>query len=254
MRSAVCSEPATHPSVEIPNWYSVDTDTEKFAIAFRIFTSYAACGVTPLQAAELAVAASERGDPEARNRLIEAHLPLVRRIARRFAGRGERFEDLVQVGSIGLIGAVDRCDPERATRVTAYVAACIEGEIRRHLRDRCAVVRIPRRIQQDSTRATAARMHLPLVEELCGPELAAEESDEQSLARAMVRSAADSLDGRERHVVALRFFGDLSQAEIGGVVGVSQVHVSRLLQGAIEKMRARLEPDQDEPEPLAASF
>ena len=61
----------------------------------------------------------------------------------------------------------------------------------------------------------------------------------------MVTSAAHSLDGRERHVVALRYFGDLSQSEIGGVVGVSQVHVSRLLQGAIEKMRARLEPEEE---------
>ena len=63
----------------------------------------------------------------------------------------------------------------------------------------------------------------------------------------MVMSAAHSLDGRERRVVALRYFGDLSQAEISGMVGVSQVHVSRLLRDAIEKMRARLDPEANAP-------
>jgi RNA polymerase sigma-B factor len=182
---------------------------------------------------------------EARDRLIEAHLPLVRRIARRFGGRGERLEDLVQVGAIGLIHAVDRCDPERRSTLTAYVAVCVEGEIRRHLRDRCSVVRVPRRVQEDVALASIARAHLPLEDDLNVATALSEPADEQSLARAMVTSAAESLDRRERHVVALRYFGDLSQAEIGGVVGISQVHVSRLLQTAIVKMRARLDPDDE---------
>jgi RNA polymerase sigma-B factor len=177
----------------------------------------------------------------ARRQLIEAHLPLVRRIAGRFTGRGERLEDLVQVGAIGLIGAVDRCDPERVSELPAYVASCVEGEIRRHLRDRCAVVRIPRRIQEDRILATLARTYLPLgEEERPGSFGLGEAQDEQWIARAMVASAVKSLDGRERKVVMLRYFGDLSQSEIGGVVGVSQVHVSRLLSGAMAKMRARL--------------
>jgi RNA polymerase sigma-B factor len=186
-----------------------------------------------------------RRDVAARCRVIEAHLPMVRRIAQRFRGRGERLEDLVQVGAIGLIGAVDRCDPERASTLTAYVAVCVEGEIRRHLRDRCAVVRVPRGVQEDFTLAAAARAHLRLEGGLEDATALSEPHDEQSLARAMVASAAHSLDGRERQVVALRYFGDLSQAEIGGLVGISQVHVSRLLQGAIAKMRARLDPDDE---------
>jgi RNA polymerase sigma-B factor len=183
-----------------------------------------------------------RADLEARARVIEAHLPLVRSIAGRFSGRGESVEDLVQVGALGLIGAVDRCDPERVASLTAYIAVCAEGEIRRHLRDRCAVVRLPRRVQADAALAAVARAHVQLDEETDGPSVSSESLDEQSLARAMVSSAAGSLDGRERHVVALRYFGGLSQAEIGGVVGVSQVHVSRLLRGAIAKMRASLDP------------
>ena len=182
----------------------------------------------------------------ARRQLIEGHLPLVRRIAGRFTGRGERLEDLVQVGVIGLIGAVDRCDPERASELTAYAASCVEGEIRRHLRDRCAVVRIPRRVQEDHVLAKLARTYLPLgEEERPGSVGAGDSQDEKWIARAMVGSAVQSLDGRERRVVALRYFADLSQSEIGHQVGVSQVHVSRLLSGALAKMRARLAAGED---------
>ena len=185
-----------------------------------------------------------RGDAQSfgRRRLIEEYLPLVRSIAGRFVGRGERYEDLVQVGTIGLIRAIDRCDPERRGELTAYAARCVEGEIRHHLRDRCAVVRIPRRVLQDDILPPAARTPLPLdgEEDAVTP---FERLDEIGSARAMVASAAESLDGRERLVVGLRYFCDLSQAEIGETVGVSQVHVSRLLQDAIEKMRATLEPD-----------
>jgi RNA polymerase sigma-B factor len=213
-------------------------------IAFFRNCTYAVREVSGFERDAATAAALEDRDAAVRSRLIQEHLPLVRRIAGRFTGRGERLEDLVQVGAIGLIGAVDRCDPERVGSLTAYIASCVEGEIRRHLRDRCAVVRIPRRIQQDVALAAAARAHLPLEDHLDAPGALGEPLDELGLARAMVTSAARSLDGRERHVVALRYFGDLSQAEIGGVVGVSQVHVSRLLQGAIEKMRARLDPEE----------
>src|SRR4051794_21619264 len=142
----------------------------------------------------------------ARDRLIEGYLPLVRGIARRFAGRGELFEDLVQVGAVALIGAVDRSDPARLNSLTAYVASCVEGEIRRHLRDRCSLVRIPREVQRDAVLPAAARAPLPIVDELVGPELLSEPLDDATLARAMVTVAAESLDLRERRLVALRYF------------------------------------------------
>jgi RNA polymerase sigma-B factor len=197
---------------------------------------------TTFRPSRAAPAAPSEWGPTARQRLIEDHLPLVRSIARRFVDRGERLEDLVQVGSIGLIGAVDRCDPERRSMLTAYAASCVEGEIRRHLRDRCSVVRIPRQVQRDVALAATARSPLSLEPGVEMPALVgAPPLDEQGLARAMVASAARSLDGRERYLVALRYYGDLSQAEIGAVVGMSQVHVSRLLRGAIAKMRVRLD-------------
>ena len=173
--------------------------------------------------------------------MIEQHLPLVRRTAHRFAGRGESVEELVQVGSLALVTAVDRSRRVAPAMLTAYVARCVEGEIRRHLRDRATVVRVPRRVQADGVSVRFG----PLEE---ADDLPRELVDEQrpedtALTRALVAAAARCLDGREREVVALRYFLDLSQAEVGEAVGVSQVHVSRLLRGASAKMRARLEAD-----------
>jgi RNA polymerase sigma-B factor len=139
-----------------------------------------------------------------------------------------------------MIGAIDRRDPERAGHLPAYVSQCVEGEIRRHLRDRAAVLRVPRHLSNAGLPSVAtARAPLSLEGEA---ELlpAGTEPDEVGVARALVSSAARSLDGRERRVLALRYFLDLSQAEIGDDVGLSQVHVSRLLSAAILKMRARL--------------
>ena len=107
------------------------------------------------------------GDLAARQRLIEFHLPLVRMLARRYANRGERLEDLVQVGSIGLIEAIDRFDPERGSDLVSFAVPTITGEIKNHLRDRATVVRIPRRAGQLNVRvrveaeSLAARLRRP---------------------------------------------------------------------------------------------
>jgi RNA polymerase sigma-B factor len=169
--------------------------------------------------------------------MIERHLPLVHAIARRFAGRGEPLDDLVQVGNVALITAVDRCERGRELQFAAYAAVCVEGEIKRHLRDRCDPLRVPRHLQQDTALMASLRAPAPIDEEM---EAVAAASDEIGISRAVVTSAARSLDRRERLVVGLRYFGDLSQAEIGAAVGLSQVQVSRLLQKALGKMRLDL--------------
>src|SRR5262249_44649731 len=89
------------------------------------------------------LASRQDGDLPARPELIDAYLPLARALALRFAHRGERVEDLVQVGSIGLIKAVDRFEPARGD-LASYAAPTIVGEIRRHLRHRGALIRTPR--------------------------------------------------------------------------------------------------------------
>jgi RNA polymerase sigma-B factor len=89
-----------------------------------------------------------QNDLEARERLIEQYLPLVRSLARRYSYRGEQLEDLVQVGCIGLIKAIDRFDIDRGVELTTYATPNIIGEIKRHFRDRGWAVRVPRGLQE----------------------------------------------------------------------------------------------------------
>jgi RNA polymerase sigma-B factor len=89
-----------------------------------------------------------RRDRRVRERLIREHLPLVRWLARRFVGRGEEFDDLVQVGSIGLIRAIDRFEPDRGVDLAAYAIPTIAGEMQRHLRDRVWPIKVPRRLRE----------------------------------------------------------------------------------------------------------
>jgi RNA polymerase sigma-B factor len=92
--------------------------------------------------------------------VVELYLPLVRVLARRYANRGERLEDLVQVGSVGLIHAVDRFDPARGTQFGAFAIPTICGEIQKHLRDRSGAVRVPRRLAELTVRVRSPRERL----------------------------------------------------------------------------------------------
>lgn len=170
--------------------------------------------------------------PPTRRRLIERHLPLVRSVARRYAGGDEPLEDLVQVGAIGLIKAVDRYDAERGTSFGAYAAPFIAGEIRHHLRDRCSPVRIPRRLQQEGVRVVAVGLD-------CAGDTHADPMA-QAHDRLAIRAALRALRPRERRIVQLRFVEDLSQAQIARRTGLSQVHVSRVLRGALTRLRDEL--------------
>ncbi len=96
----------------------------------------------------------QEGDEEARNQLVVNHLNLVRFLASKFKNRGEPLEDLVQVGTIGLIKAIDRFDPERGLEFTTYATPTIMGEIKRHFRDKGWSVRVPRRLQELSSKIT----------------------------------------------------------------------------------------------------
>lgn len=115
----------------------------------------------------------EEGDEDARAQLIESHLNLVRFLASKFKNRGEPLEDLVQVGSLGLIKAIDRFDPDRGLEFTTFATPTIMGEIKRHFRDKGWSVRVPRRLQELSARVNQATDELtrdlnrtPTVEEV----------------------------------------------------------------------------------------
>jgi len=95
-------------------------------------------------------------DSKLRSRLIEIHLNLVRFLARKFANRGEPLDDLIQVGTIGLIHAIDRFDPHRGIRFATYATPTIVGEIKRYFRDRGWAVKVPRRLQEVNLAANKA--------------------------------------------------------------------------------------------------
>jgi RNA polymerase sigma-B factor len=103
---------------------------------------------------ELLRAFHERRDLGARDRLIEDNIPLVRAMARRYAGRGEQYEDLVQIGTIGLIKAIDRFDLERGVELQTYAIPNIVGEIKRHFRDQSWAVHVPRRLKELNLKLT----------------------------------------------------------------------------------------------------
>jgi RNA polymerase sigma-B factor len=215
-----------------------------------------------------------------RERLIMEHLPLVRGLARRYADRGEPLDDLVQVGTIGLIKAIDRFDPGRGYKLASFATPTILGEIRRHFRDRSWTVRVPRGIQEarariaqavDDLSATEGRS--PSVREIAEAAdlsvddvldaLAAgsaqrpaplaspgrDEDDEgiavglddpgfeQAEARATLDAGLADLPARERVILHLRFEEGLTQSQIAERVGVSQMHVSRLIRRALESLR-----------------
>lgn len=98
----------------------------------------------------------QEGDEEAREQLIVSHLNLVRYIAAKFKNRGEPLDDLIQVGTIGLIKAIDRFDPDRGLEFTTYATPTIMGEIKRHFRDKGWTIRVPRRLQELSAKVNQA--------------------------------------------------------------------------------------------------
>ncbi len=158
-----------------------------------------------------------------RAHVIEEHLALVEVIARRYANRGEPFDDLVQAGSIGLIKAVDRFDPERGTALASFAGPLIEGEIRHHLR---------------AGRRHGAHASGTPVEVVDG-----DDAGGRSEAHVLIARGWSALSPRERRLLGLRYFGDLTQAQIGEEMKLSQAQVSRLLRGALDRLRTELGAD-----------
>lgn len=218
-----------------------------------------------------------------RDTIVTSHLPLVHHIARRFAGRGEPHDDVVQVGTIGLIKAVDRYEPGRGVPFAGYAVPTVTGEIRRYFRDRAGTVRLPRRVQEVQVAVTQSREALthemgrtPTVEEVAqragldtdtvlevlesayslttvpldvdnGVSDSLGEEDvalDEVLTRETLRPVLARLEPRERRIIALRFVRGMSQAQIAEEVGISQMHVSRLLSRTLTRLRADMErPD-----------
>ncbi|WP_329581642.1 RNA polymerase sigma factor SigF [Kitasatospora sp. NBC_01250] len=221
-----------------------------------------------------------------RDTLIELNLPLVRYASARFRSRNEPMEDIVQVGTIGLIKAIDRFDPDRGVEFPTFAMPTVVGEIKRFFRDTSWSVRVPRRLQELRLALTKAGDELaqrldrsPTVAELAVCLGVSEEDVVEGLAvgNAYTASSLDSTPGeedgdgplaerlgyedlalegveyreslkpllaklppRERRIIMLRFFGNLTQSQIGEEIGISQMHVSRLLTKTLTQLREGL--------------
>ncbi len=218
-------------------------------------------------------------DPALRAEIVERSLWLAQRSARRFADRGEPFDDVFQVASVALVHAVDRFQPSLGVPFGAYATPTIVGEIKRHFRDRTWRVHVPRRAKDlrpavntasDELSRTLGRSptarevaaHLNIDEDLVLQAVEANSAyrtaqldnvTERQIRATEVDSDLDALlDGelvsralvhlrpREREIIQLRFFEEMTQAQIAEHIGTSQVHVGRLITSSLALLRAHL--------------
>ncbi|MFI6025578.1 SigB/SigF/SigG family RNA polymerase sigma factor [Amycolatopsis magusensis] len=248
---------------------------------------YAHCA--PLFAELASLAPDDRRRDELRDRLVTEYLPVAEHIARRFSGRGENFDDLLQVARLGLINAVDRFEVGRGSEFLSFAVPTVMGEVRRYFRDSSWSVRVPRRLKElhlaishatgelaqtlgraptpseiadklgmnaDEVReglvagnayqavsvdkpVSSDSERLPLAETL-----GEEDTDLEAVENhAALRPLLAELPERERTILKLRFFGNMTQTQIADRLGISQMHVSRLLSQTLERLRGKLLAD-----------
>ena len=222
-----------------------------------------------------------------RERLVDQYIGLVEFLARRFRNRGEPLEDLIQVGTIGLLKAIDRFDLDREVEFSTYATPTVVGELKRHFRDKGWAVRVPRRLQELHLELTKVVNELgqelgrsPTVAEIAettntseetvlegleiaqaynftsldapidsddggattfADQLGGEDDQLENLEyRASLAPEMEKLPERERRILYLRFFKGMTQSEIAARLGISQMHVSRLLNRTLMRLRDAL--------------
>ncbi len=230
----------------------------------------------------------KEGDQHARELVIQEQLPLAEFLARKFAGRGEPVDDLVQVASVGLIKAVDRFDVDRNIEFSTYATPNILGEIKRYFRDKGWAMRVPRGLQElrqsakeairDETVKSGRSPSLHQLADTLGSDVesVAEaltlgrayntasldapvsqdepegdtvmdlQADDASLIegledKILLQRAISGLKDQQQQILKLRFDQGKTQTEIADHIGVSQMHVSRLLRRALDDLRRGLD-------------
>ncbi|MDD6405569.1 MAG: sigma-70 family RNA polymerase sigma factor [Clostridiales bacterium] len=209
------------------------------------------------------------GDREARDRLVTENMGLVMSIAKRYVGRGQDLEDLVQIGLIGLIKAVDRFDTDYEVKFSTYAVPLIQGELRRFLRDD-GIVKVGRGLKALYYKAERYRQEIrkaqgkePGVDEICkaiavspedlmmameaasdvtcideiNDEMTGREEGDMIVDRLYIYQMLDTLSENERRLIVMRYFENRTQGQIGNTLGMSQVQVSRLEKKILEKLR-----------------
>jgi RNA polymerase sigma-B factor len=249
--------------------------------------------LVPLQRRYAQLAADDPERLRLRERLIKGYLPVAEHIARRFAGRGEPVEDLMQVAIVGLINAVDRFEPARGSHFLAFAVPTVTGEVRRYFRDHGWSTRVPRRLKdlnlairsaipqlsqqlghspRPSEIADRLAVSIPdVIEALHAAEAYRSSSLDEMLScgdtttmhnkfigeldprmsliddRHALRPLLAELPSRERKILELRFFHELTQSQIAEQVGISQMHVSRVLRQTLNSLHKRLADSQQIP-------
>ena len=214
---------------------------------------------------------SHDGDKEAREQLVEENIGLIWCVVRRFCGRGTETEDLFQIGCIGLLKAIDKFDLSYDVKFSTYAVPMISGEIKRFLRDD-GMIKVSRSLKELSYRSLQAREKLtdrlgrePTLEEL-SCELGIEKEEivqameagsevesiyrpihqkegseiqllDKILDRMLLGQLLETLNPEERRLIYLRYFADKTQTDVGKLMGISQVQVSRLEKKILENMR-----------------
>ncbi|MCI6005413.1 MAG: SigF/SigG family RNA polymerase sporulation sigma factor [Blautia sp.] len=224
---------------------------------------------------------AHQGDKEARDTLFEENIGLVYSVARRFAGRGAEMEDLFQIGSIGLLKAVDKFDVSFQVKFSTYAVPMIAGEIKRFLRDD-GILKVSRSVKENQYKIFRMREQLertlgrePTLQELSdgldmpveeviltmesqaeveslhktiyqgeGTEISLmdklpekENQQEKLLNRIFLEEVLGALEPKERQLIYMRYFQDMTQTEIADKLGVSQVQVSRMEKRVLGKIR-----------------
>ena len=223
---------------------------------------------------------AQKGDERAREAVISGNMALVRSVVRRYTGRGADYEDLMQLGCMGLMKAVDHFDFSYGVRFSTYAVPMIAGEIRRYLRDDGAL-KVSRTLKELVRKALAAREMLyaqtgreagileiaaqigappeevaaaldasrpvcslsePVTDDgedgaLRGDTLSAPVSEGAWIDRLLIKDLLGTLEARERQIIVLRYFKDLTQARVAELIGVSQVQVSRLESRILKRLR-----------------
>ncbi|WP_030559833.1 RNA polymerase sigma factor SigF [Streptomyces aureocirculatus] len=269
------------PADDAPHTAPADTAPRTKAPSTRGADTRALTQVLFGQLKQLQPGSAEHG--RVRGALIEANLPLVRYAAARFRSRNEPMEDVVQVGTIGLINAIDRFDPDRGVQFPTFAMPTVVGEIKRYFRDNVRTVHVPRRLHElwvqvtgatedlttsfgrsPSTAEIAERLRITEEEVLSCIEAgrsyhatsleAAQEGDglpglvdrlgyeDPALDgvehRDLVRHLLVQLPEREQRILLLRYYSNLTQSQISAELGVSQMHVSRLLARSFARLRS----------------
>ena len=224
---------------------------------------------------------SQQGDKKARDTVFEENTGLIYSVAKRFVGRGVEMEDLIQIGSIGLLKAVDHFNASFEVKFSTYAVPMIAGEIKRYLRDD-GILKVSRSLKENCVKIYSAREKLekelgrePVMEEIAqsaqlsvdevvmslesGAEVESlhkiiyqgdgndislmdrlqekENGQDAALNRIFLDEILKKLDARERQLIYMRYFKDMTQTEIAAEMGISQVQVSRMEKKILKQLK-----------------